>query len=98
MFRYEDKNVSEELKTEDFETLKNIFADKELYKGKTECGFTDDVSIRINGSQTFCFACDGCVIVYWKEMDMYFELDDEEYEISHGILEKYGFSFPCIFL
>ena len=95
-FIYEEVSISQYLEDKEVETLKEIFDDKILYKDNPSCGFSEDISIRFNQSQTFCIARDTCPIVYWVEEDRYMSLTEEEKLLLYNLLEPYGFEFPCV--
>ena len=95
-FIYGDVVVSQNMDDKEVETLKEIFDNKSLYKDTPSCGFSEDVSIQFNQSQTFCIARDTCPIVYWMEEDRYIRLTEEEKLLLYDLLESYGFEFPCI--
>ena len=95
-FIYGDVTTSQYLEGKDLETLKEIFDDKILFKDDSSCGFSEDISVRFNQSQTFCIARDTCPIVYWLEEDRYIRLTEEEKLLLYDLLEPYGFEFPCI--
>ena len=69
---------------------------RKLYRDNPSCGFTEDVSIKFDDSQTFCFANDGCPIIYWKEKDKYFNIDEDEKSRLDIALKKFDILFPCI--
>lgn len=94
-FQYEKENVTRQVDGQDLNMIKSFFNDKKLYKDNPSCGFTENVSIQFN-KQIYCFACDGCPIIYWKNENKYFSLSSEELNKLHIILNKYGFRFPCI--
>ena len=96
VFQYADNNIYESLSAEEIRLLQNIFSGKIMYRDSPACGFSEKIAIVFNGSQTLCFACDGCPIVYWKEQDMYFKLTEENQRSIMDILQKYGFYFPCV--
>ena len=95
-FIYGDVTTSQYLEDKDLETLKEIFDDKRMYKDTPSCGFSEDISVRFNQSQTFCVARDTCPIVYWKEEDRYIRLTEEEKGVLYNLLGTYGFTFPCV--
>lgn len=95
-FIYGDVTTSQYLEDKDLETLKEIFDDKRMYKDTPSCGFSGDISVRFNQSQTFCVARDTCPIVYWVEEDRYITLTEEEKLLLYNLLESYGFVFPCL--
>ncbi|MBR3811764.1 MAG: hypothetical protein IKJ16_05485 [Agathobacter sp.] len=95
-FIYGDVVVSQNMDDKEVETLKEIFDNKSLYKDTPSCGFSEDVSIQFNQSQTFCIARDTCPIVYWMEEDRYIRLTEEEKFLLYDLLEPYGFEFPCV--
>lgn len=94
-FVYGDKNISVIISEEDAAVLSEIFQGKLLYSDSLSCGFTENVSVSLDG-QTYCIANDNCGIVYIIEKDRYFNIDDEENETLRSLLEEYGFSFPCV--
>ena len=95
-FIYGEVVVSENLDDKEVEMLKEIFDNKRMYKDTPSCGFSKDISVRFNQSQTFCVARDTCPIVYWMEEDRYIGLTDEEKLLLYNLLESYGFEFPCV--
>jgi hypothetical protein len=95
-FIYGEVVVSENLDDKEVEMLKEIFDNKIMYKDTPSCGFSKDISVRFNQSQTFCVARDTCPIVYWMEEDRYIRLTDEEKLLLYNLLESYGFEFPCV--
>lgn len=95
VFIYEDTDSTQMLSKDDVIFIKNIFDGKLLYKDSPACGFTENISIIFNNSQTFCIACDTCPLIYWKEKDMYFRLSETEREQLCEKLKSYGFFFPC---
>jgi len=96
VFEYNGVNLRESLSEQDKLLLKQIFDGKKMYKDNPSCGFSDKVAVRFDDSQTFCFACDTCPIIYWEEENIYFRLEEEEKEQLYRILEKYGMFFPCV--
>ena len=95
-FIYGEEVVSENLDDKEVEILKEIFDNKRMYKDDPSCGFSEDISVRFNQSQTFCIARDTCPTVYWLEEDRYIRLTEEEKLLLYDLLEPYGFEFPCI--
>lgn len=95
-FIYGEVTTSQYLEDNEVETLKEIFGDKRMYKDTPSCGFSEDISVRFNQSQTFCIARDSCPIVYWMEEDRYIRLTEEEKVLLYNLLEPYGFEFPCV--
>lgn len=96
IFHYGEKNIIQAIKSEDLEHIRNIFNGKRLCSDNLSCGFSDNVSIVINETERFCFACDGCPVVYWKNKNKYFKLSEAEHIELREILSGYGFSFPCV--
>jgi len=95
-FVYGGVNEKNQLDAKELEIIKSIFDGKTMTMDSPSCGFTENVSIVFNDSDTFCIACDTCPIVYWIEEGRYIKLTEEEKEQLYSILEKYGFRFPCI--
>ena len=96
VFKYGDADVSEKLTEQELSQIMSIFDGKDLYSDRPSCGFSKSISVRINASQTFCFACDTCPIIYWAEKGKYFNITEEEQEKLYEILDAHGFSFPCV--
>lgn len=96
VFDYFEHNVEDTLTKEEIYVICDMFEGNLLYSDSPSCGFSEDVSIKINGYQTFCIANDGCPLIYYKEMGRYFMISDEEMSMLHDILESHGFIFPCI--
>ena len=93
-FIYGEQNINTEVKEDDLETIKEIFNNKILYSDNPSCGFSKNISVII-GNKTFCFACDGCKIIYLLEENKYFSLSEKEYETLNQVLFSYGMYFPC---
>lgn len=95
-FEYETTDVSQSLTKDETEILKEIFADKKLYKDSPSCGFSENISVELDGSQTFCIACDTCPIIYLKEKDKCFRISENEKDRLYNLLRPYGAFFPCV--
>lgn len=96
VFRYGDSDVSVSISNEHLTAIKAIFNNKVMYRDTPSCGFSEDVAVVLNESQTFCIARDTCPVVYWKEQGRYISLCKEEKEELYRILEEYDFIFPCV--
>ena len=96
IFKYDNHNISELISADDFSSICDLFNGKKLYSDNLSCGFSNDVSICINETESFCFAHDSCPVVYWKNKNKFFRLSQSEYDILTDILNKYGFIFPCL--
>lgn len=95
-FKYNNSEYYYTLSSEDLSIIKALLDNKRMYSDNLSCGFTENVAVIFDNSQTFCFACDTCPIVYWKEKNKYIKLSDEEKEQLYKVLEKYNFVFPCV--
>lgn len=95
VFRYADRDIEQMLTYEETRLLEGILLNKPMYRDSPSCGFTEDVSVRI-GEETYCIANDTCPIVYVSGRGMYINLSKEENETLRGLLENYGFIFPCL--
>ena len=96
VFKYAHAYDSEKLTEQELSQIMSIFDGKDLYSDRPSCGFSKSISVKINASQTFCFACDTCPIIYWAEKGKYFNITEEEQEKLYEILDAHGFSFPCV--
>ncbi len=96
VFKYNGVNISCPITNQELCLIKSIFDKKKMYMDNPSCGFSDDISVRFNDSQTVCFACDTCPIIYWKEENRYFSITEKEKMQLYNVLENYGFLFPCI--
>lgn len=96
VFKYNNINISETLSPNEFDTIKEIFKDKLLYKDDLTCGFNEEISIVLDDNYIFSIACDGCGIIYYVNEKKYFNLSEKENKIIRDILIHHGFSFPCI--
>lgn len=96
IFVYEGFNITHDLSDDEMNTIKNIFDNKTMYVDNLSCGFSDEISVKFNDSQTFCFARDTCPIVYWKEAEKFIELTETEKQELYNLLKGYGFIFPCV--
>lgn len=96
IFKYNEYNISQPLSEQDLDSIIEIFNNKSLYRDNPSCGFTEDVSIQFNESETFCIACDNCPVIYWKNKNRYLGLSDDENSSLRDILKKYGYVFPCV--
>ena len=94
-FKHNESDIESELSTEHTKQIVGIFQGKKLRKDSPSCGFTEDVSVKID-DKTFCITCDTCRIVYLLEDDRYFYLSDTENSFLREILTYYGFELPCI--
>ena len=94
-FIYGDMKIETEITDENLNQLVDVFEGKILKIDSPSCGFTENVSVKID-DKTFCIACDTCGVIYLLEDDKYFFLSDEENETIRKILKSYGFEFPCI--
>ncbi len=94
-YKYGGKDITVELSVEDTKTIRSIVNGKITSTMEPICGFDEDISVKI-GIRTFCIACDGCGVLCINDGDRFIYLGEEENEIIRGILEKYGFEFPCI--
>ena len=95
-FTYNGANTVSDLSDGDAEALKAIFDGKKLFRDEPSCGFSEEVSVRFGGSDTFCIARDTCPIIYWKEKDKYFRISESEKERLYNLLKPYGAFFPCV--
>jgi len=94
---YGGKNVNAEIAAEDMEVITDILNGKPVNNygfSSPSCGFDEDISVII-GEKNFCIARDSCGTLLYKGKG-YIELDTEENEALRTVLEKYGFSWPCI--
>lgn len=96
IFKCENIDICHELPKEKTMLIKKTFNRKIVYKENHSCGFSENVSVKFKNSQTFCFARDGCPIIFWKEKNKYFKVSEEEILLLHDLLEEYGFYFPCV--
>lgn len=96
IFTYEDNNVNESLSQDDLNFIIKLFDDKIMYIDDPSCGFTKNVSVLLDDSEYFCFACDTCPVVYWESRNKYFRLSDSEYKDLVAMLSEYGVFFPCV--
>lgn len=97
IFKYAESDVCEQLDVEDSTQIAKLFHGKMLFDDYPACGFSRSVAVQFSGgTQIFQIARDGCGLIYLENADKYFKLSTQETEILHHILEKYGFSFPCI--
>ena len=73
----------------------------EILNGKTEhsddpsCGFTEDISITIDGA-TFALACDGCGIVKDCATGNYISISESERSRLEELFTSRGGSFPYV--
>ncbi len=95
VFKYDDWDIEAELSADDMRTAMKILSNKPMYKDSPSCGFTENVSVRIDG-EIYCIANDACPIVYVSGREMYINLSKEENETLRSLLEGYGFTFPCL--
>lgn len=77
-FIHNSTNIHEELSKNDIDTIKEIFDGKKLYNDNPSCGFSEDVSLVLDNTESFYMACDTCPIIYYKNEDKYFKLSDDE--------------------
>ena len=96
VFRYGERDAVQPISSEDLSRICDLLDGKRLYSDDPSCGFSDDVSVVMNGTERFCFACDSCPVVYWKNKNKFIKLSEKENEELKGILALYGFEFPCL--
>ena len=96
VFRYGERDAVQPISAEDLSRICDLLDGKRLYSDDPSCGFSDDVSVVMNGTERFCFACDSCPVVYWKNKNKFIKLSEKENEELKGILALYGFEFPCL--
>ena len=92
---YGEKNNIKQIKQKDVENIIKILNGKIMYKDNPSCGFSENIAVIFNKTDTFCFARDTCPIVYWKEKGKYITLTYKEQKQLYDILKTYGFQFPC---
>ncbi len=96
IYRYDKQNIEIPLSPNDLSVVSKMFIGKKTFKDNLSCGFSENISIKVDDSKTFCIACDSCPKIYWKEKDCYFSLTNSEIKELHTMLEQYGFVFPCV--
>ena len=92
-FEFHDKRIQSDISEEHMKQITEIFNNKFLYSDAPSCGFSEDLSIKIDNN-TFCIAGDSCGKVYLLEKDKYFSLSDDENKMIRHILISYGIDFP----
>lgn len=96
VFKYDSADISTPISDRDLSLLREMFHGKLITKDNPSCGFSEDVCIILDDKMTFCFACDACPIVCWKERERYFRITEEEQAELYALLKNYGFHFPCL--
>ena len=96
VFKYGGSNEINSISKQDIDNIIKIFNGKFTYKDNPSCGFSEDISVKLNNDQIFCFARDTCPIIYWKNKDRYFKISKSQKTELYEILNKYGFYFPCV--
>lgn len=96
IFIYGDSNINKTLSAEELKVLTDMFEGKLLYNDSPSCEFSEEIAVKINDSQTFCFAQDTCPVIYWMEKDKYFRITEKQKEQLYEYLWKCGFVFPCL--
>jgi len=98
-FIQDDININVVLIDEEAERIVNILDNNKLQSpflsGVPSCGFTKDVSIKVD-SQTFAIACDKCETIQHMNSLRYFNISANDMEYIRSVFEKYGGYFPCI--
>lgn len=95
LFVYENIELCEHVDEQGLLIIKDIFDGKCFFNDNLSCGFSENISLRINDEYTFCFARDMCPILYWKENGVYIRLSEKEYEKLYTLVKDYGVFFPC---
>ena len=95
-FVYGSNSVVETLTEQELETVRDILDERRLHRDNPSCGFSEEISIKLNDEMTLCLARDGCPIIYWKEKNRYITLTEEEYNKLEELLTNYGITFPCL--
>lgn len=93
---YDGVNSSVPISSQDLAVLTDMFRGKVMSRDNPSCGFSEDVCVILNDEMTFCFACDTCPIILWKEKGKYFSVTKKEQAELYDLLETYGFHFPCL--
>lgn len=91
-----DNSIVRDLSDEEMQIVKSLFHHHIIHNAKIDmpsCGFVEERSIRFNDSHTFCIACDGCDVIYWKEKNVYFCISDKKMNILKHMFIKYGIRF-----
>lgn len=96
IYIYDFYNINSDLMDEDIHEITKMFNNKIMYMDNPSCGFSKNISIKLNDSEYFCLARDSCHIVYWENKNRYFKLSSSEYTLLMTILSKYGAVFPCV--
>lgn len=95
IYKYDNKNIKQELNKDDSALLKSILNNKRSYHDNPSCGFTEDVSIKFN-NMVFCMACDNCSVVRLNNTSKYISISKEDRKKIEKIFNKYGGTFPCV--
>ena len=95
-FVYGSNSVVETLTEQELETVRDILDGRRLHRDNPSCGFSEEISIKLNDEMTLCLARDGCPIIYWKEKNLYITLTEEEQKQLEAVLSKYNVTFPCL--
>lgn len=98
VFIYGDKNIRTSLTPEETAKVLAILDDKPydpLFSGIPSCGFTSNVSLRVDG-RAYAIACDACNAIQDMGCLRYFEIPREDMAYIRDLFQKYGGSFPCI--
>lgn len=89
------ESLNQEQKKIVWSALNNKKIHNKFVVGELSCGFSEDVSIKING-ETLEIACDKCPYIRFKNSGKYLILSDEEIDSIRELFFEYGGYFPCV--
>ena len=99
LFYYQDKQIEKILSDSESRTVLEILNNKQLYSkeymGEPSCGFSKNISFQV-ADEYFELACDGCEYIYCEPTKKFIELDNNEMQLLHSIIENNGGFFPCV--
>ena len=96
VYIYNNINIEQVLESDELELIISILDNKRSYCDNLSCGFSDEICLRFDDSNTFCIACDTCPVIYWKNADRYINLTDDEQKKLYSLMQSYGADFPCL--
>lgn len=95
VFHHNDTNVETQLSIQESEIIIDIIDGKRLYQDNPSCGFSEDISLVIDG-KIYSPACDDCCIIKDCSSGKYFSISRDQRETIEEIFESYGGYFPCV--
>ena len=94
-YSYGEIYFREEMYGNDVDAVVSVLSGKREYEDNPACGFSEDISISINGN-TYALACDSCGVVKNCTTGKYIFISDSERDVLEELFASRGGKFPCV--